>query len=258
MLIQADMIKKILNRLNDPKNPSLGPNIIYLKFFGLWFTDRPFEKTVLFYIFYIYGIIYLSSLFFNLVWKREYLIFVTLLHHSALTVGILKMHLFKNQHKKWEYVIKTMAEFEYDITENDETYKQILIKYQRYSRLITYVFLTFGYLCFMIFFVSYWIIDVICYQESRPIIKVFDVYLPFDDTSTFGRYASATFQTIFAVVALVYVIGWDTMVMSSMMFFSGQFKALKVRCAHALDSKNDEVCLWKLYKCHQTYVNLLG
>lgn len=251
------MFENLIKRFKDPNNPSLGANIIYLKLFLIWIADRTLIKTIIYYIFHVYCIVFVFSLFFNLIWKREYESFITLIHYSSLSLGVLKIYLFKKQYVRWERVIGVISEIEHDTSENNEEYKQILANYQRYSQKISFGFWGFGYICFGVFMTGYWIGCAIWYRQSHSTLKIFDAYFPFDDTSTLGHYGSVVLQTLFAVTSVAYVLCWDAMVLSAMMFFSGQFKALRVRCAHALDSKNEKESLWKLHKCHEIYIKLL-
>lgn len=240
-------------------NTSLGPVLKIFHFLGIWRRDTPLYKSMIFYFFQSYNIIFVINLCANLIINFEYKMFITFINYSAYYMSTMKVGSFARWHKDWESVVDSITEMEEEATENENSAHAIIVlKYRKYCHWVVYIFWVACGPIVIFMFVTYWLKDVkLSADFNEPMPHIFHAWTPFDQRTWFGRFVSALLQTIFGLSAPLHTCSWDSLVMSSMMFFAGQLKALRMRCAHALDEVDDDIRFKNLSKCHQHHINIL-
>lgn len=248
------VLKKISAILNDPSHPSLGPNLFFLKITCVWISERSRLKSFLYLIFHYYALLYFFSIILKLIVNFNASLLINIIQFSAFPLGIIKNLTFNKWHRRWERVVQIITELE---TEDDVYIKDIQSKFQYYSHLITYVYWIYGVIVTELFFIIFFYNNSSIRSDDVEYRNVFNALLPFDENSPIGRSLSIFLQMLYSSVMGAYNLGWDALVVASMVVIAGQLKMLRVRCAHSVINKNEEESLRNIYRCHRIYVKIL-
>lgn len=142
------------------------------------------------------------------------------------------------------------------LNKNDMEHGAIITRYIKWSRRVTYFF-------WMLAFFSNFSIFTEPYQKNQVnengtsvYLKIFDGYTPFSNEPP-GYYASMAVQTVLGHIVSAYVVGWDTLVVTIMIFFAGQLKITRVNCKRMIVAENNIVSHENIARCHHRHKTLL-
>lgn len=162
--------------------------------------------------------------------------------------------------RKMGKVSANCSEMELESQLDEESkYISIIIQHKKYSHIVIFGYITFGYFVNICFMVGFFINNIVLneFRSDVYIIHVFYALLPVDERTRSGRIISTILQFLYTEILLLFVLCWDTLVLASMISLIGQLKALHVRCNHALDSLNEEVHLINIVNCHKHYLTII-
>ncbi|XP_068630393.1 odorant receptor 10-like [Battus philenor] len=246
----------MLEFLENPLYPSLGPHLKLLGLTGIW---RPEPKSSLTrfksFIFYV-TICYFLSQYVKCAIDFNKQSFELIMHYAPFHIGIVKSCFFLKDYAKWNLLIDYLSLVERkQIEENKKEEREIMKDYITRNRRVTCFFWTLAFLSnFSIFSEPY--------QKNRTIengtsiyLNIFDGYTPFSREPP-GYYGSMAIQTILGHVVSAYVVGWDTMVVCIMIYFAGQLKISRLYAKQTIT--NDLIqSHGNIEKCHKFYIELI-
>ncbi|KAH9629221.1 hypothetical protein HF086_009611 [Spodoptera exigua] len=139
-------------------------------------------------------------------------------------MGIVKSCFFQKDYKKWQVLIDYMSSVERDqLSKNDKDHEKIIHEYIKRNRQVSYFFWALAFFSNFSIFTEPYQKNQINVNGTSVYLKIFDGYTPFDNEPP-GYYFSMLIQTVLGHIVSAYVVGWDTLVVSIMIFFAGQLK----------------------------------
>lgn len=242
------------------KNVSLSIDIRIVEFLGFWDFGRSRVPVPVYKLCLIYSILYLINIYLTLIFNYDFNSFMTFMQFSVLHLSIPKIFTYIKSRDKWMKIIELIAEIEeYSLKDKKSKYKSMVLMYRKYSHIFVIVFwisVIIIHVAFMgIFWPNYLLLDAT--KVNMKQINIFNVWLPIDEYTLKGRIVSGILQTIFIDITAVYIISWDTLAMSCLIFFIGQLKALRIRCVHLLEDPSEDMCMDSIFKCHQHYLKIV-
>lgn len=259
------MFNTIITKYKDPNNPSLGILIYLLKFFGIWPYGRAKYFTIIFKLIYFYLILIFLNTSVNTIVQLNYHMFANFIQYSALHLSIIKIYNLTERHKMWRKLFVQISEMDNEsVTCADSKSVTVILRYRQYSILIGLGFMCIGIVLNIIFISMFWFnniikIDLTKLDEKKLItMNILNPWLPFDETNKQGRWISGIIQSIYIEFTALYLLCWDSLVMSIMLLLAGHLKALKVRCECALDNPdaNDNIQFNNIVNCHKQYMKI--
>ncbi|XP_050682077.1 odorant receptor 49b-like [Leptidea sinapis] len=243
---------KITNMIEISKYPCLGPNLSLLKFVGLWhpILDRTAKiKLVLFF----FIISFFFSQYLKCVISFNIVSVKLILQYAPFHLGIIKACFFLKDYKHWISLIEYISIIE-TAQLSDKRVAKVMKSYIKYSRMVTYSFWTLAFFSnFSIFSEPYRSNHD---TENSSYVQIFDGYNPFSRVPS-GYYFGIAIQTILGHVVSAYVVGWDTCIVSIMIFFAGQLQISRVYCKRIGCLENDSANSNYIATFHHYYTNLI-
>nr|AST36275.1 putative odorant receptor OR49 [Hedya nubiferana] len=264
------MLGYILNKLENPKRPLLGPNVKALEFWGLLLPKNTVMK-------YIYVFLHISIIFFTAteyidIWfiKSDINLLLENLKITMLaSVSVIKVSTFLIWQKKWRMIVEYVTES--DISQrktDDKINKSIIKKMTTYSRKITYLYWFLMYTTVAVVMVQP-IIKYVFSQSYRDNVKsgeesyiqVVSSWVPFDKNTITGYLAACAFQSYAAIYGGGWITSFDTNAIVTMVFFKGELELLRRDSAAIFGTEKNPVSYDEARKrfkdCHRRHVNVV-
>lgn len=241
-------IRKYLKFLEDPEYPSLSPHLIGLMgISGLWHPIKTIGYAIKLFFLFLAVALFISQYIRSII-KFDYASMMILLQFAPFHFGIVKACTFHKNYKDWEDFINYTGRLEQkQLSEDDREVNKLLNNYINQNRYVTYFYWTMSFYSTISVFSAFY-----QHHEDENFV-IFDIYAPFIDY----HYAYIALQILIGYVASVYVVGWDTLVVAVMIFFSGQLKIAKHYCRNLIDAEDTEISHKKIAEFHQYYVTLI-
>ncbi|CAK1589468.1 unnamed protein product [Parnassius mnemosyne] len=260
------MLNNFLNKLEDPENPLLGPNIKALKFWGLLLHKQKFRRfldiflnvSVVFFVVTEYIDLWLNR-------NDSDLVLENLKSSMSSTSNALKVVTMYIWQKRWHEINDYVNRADkYQRSTSNLANKTIINKYTRYSRKITYV-----YWC-LIFFTGMVVIlqPLLKYALSSSYrynvkngteryVEVVRSWVPFDKTNFNNYIAISLFQSYATIIGIGWVTSFDTHVVVILVFFRVELEVLRNDCKDIFGSSespaNEDESFQRLKDCHRRY-----
>lgn len=250
-------IINILKFLEDPKYPSVGPHLKLLGFTGIW---HPHLKSVLGrfkqILFYITITFFFSQyikccIYFN----AESLKLI--LQYAPFHMGIVKVCFFQKDYNNWQRLIDYLSSVERNqLAKNDQKHDEIIDDYIKRNRKVSYFFWALAFFSNFSIFTEPYQKNQINVNGTSVYLNIFDGFTPFPKEPP-GYYMSMFIQTVLGHIVSAYVVGWDTLVVSIMIFFAGQLKITRLYCSQMIDAVNPNKSHINIAECHRFYTTLI-
>jgi hypothetical protein len=247
-----------LNFLEDPRYPSVGPHLRLLSLTGQWHPDlnTPIAKFKQ-YLFYI-TVTFFVSQYLKCCFKLKISYLLLILQYAPFHMGIVKSCFFQKDYKKWESIVDYITEVEQkQISSGDGKINRILKAYITRGRRVTYFFWALAILSNFSIFSEPYQKNQIVENGTSVYLKIFDGYMPFESDEPPGYYISMGIQTVLGHIVSAYVVGWDTLICTMMIFFAGQLKITRLICSRVVNARNPEQSHRNIAECHRFYVSLV-
>nr|QIJ45800.1 olfactory receptor [Glyphodes pyloalis] len=246
-------LSKLLSLLEDPRYPSVGPHLRLLGLTGIWQPKKTKIKQCIFYI----TVGFFFSQYVKCVIKFHPVPLKLILQYAPFHLGVVKACFFQKDFKKWKSIIDYVSDVECkEIAGRNDEKLRIITEYIKRSRKITYFFWALA-------FFSNFAIFSEPYQKNQAgtngtgvYLKVLDGYTPFSDEPP-GYYFSMLVQTVLGHMMSVYVVGWDTLVLTIMIFLKGQLRIMRLNYANIIDVKDADKSRNNIMKCHRFHVTFV-
>nr|QNS36236.1 olfactory receptor 49b [Mythimna separata] len=250
-------ILKIFEFLEDPEYPSIGPHLKLLGFTGLWHPNRNSLigrfKQVLFYVTITFFFSQYVKCFINLNPDSLKLI----LQYAPFHMGIVKSCFFQKDYKLWQRLIDYMSSVERgQLVKNDPKHYEIIKDYIKRNRKVSYFFWALAFFSNFSIFSEPYQKNQINVNGTSIYLNIFDGYTPFHKEPP-GYYFSMSIQTVLGHIVSAYVVGWDTLVVSIMIFFAGQLKITCYYCRMMIDAAHLDKSHRNIADCHRFYTTLV-
>ena len=250
-------ILSVLNFLEDPEYPSIGPHLKLLGLTGLWHPHRKSLtgrfKQILFYI----TITFFFSQYIRCFMKFNSASLKLILQYAPFHMGILKSCFFQWDYKKWELLISYMSSIERSqLAKNDPKHDEIIQTYIKRNRQVSYFFWALAFFSNFSIFSEPYQKNQINVNGTSIYLNIFDGYTPFDKEPP-GYYISMSIQTVLGHIVSAYVVGWDTLVVSIMIFFAGQLRITCLYCRLMIDAVNLNQSHCNIAECHRFHTTLV-
>nr|WCC57547.1 odorant receptor 27 [Papilio memnon] len=242
--------------LTNSKHPSLGPHLYLLGLTGIWQPDEKTQLTRLkMFIFYII-VAFFSSQYMKCIFHLNIESIQLILQYAPFHLGIVKACFFRKESETWSLLINYLSQVECkQIEGNEKKMIKIMENYIRRNRRVTYFFWALAFFSNFSIFSEPYAKNRIIKNGTSTYLNIFDGFVPFGREPP-GYYISMAIQTVLGHIVSAYVIGWDTMVASIMIFFAGQLKISRLHATEVVKSDVVETRRNIAY-CHKFHVELV-
>ncbi|XP_075985999.1 odorant receptor 13a-like [Anticarsia gemmatalis] len=264
------MLKKILQKLENPKRPLLGPNVKALQFWGLLLPNNFFKKY--FYILmHILVTVFTATEYID-VWfvKSDMNLLLNNLKITMLaTVSVCKVTTFLYWQKYWKSIIEYVTKADlYQRTTSDEKKIQIINDFTKYCRRITYLYWSLMYTT-VIIVMAQPIFKYFASETYRRSVKngtdsylqVVSSWVPFDKNNMVGYLTASAYQSYAAIYGGGWITSFDTNAIVVMVFFRAELELLRRDCREIFGKENSpaehSISLNRLKDCHRRHVELV-
>nr|AZB49440.1 olfactory receptor 26 [Heortia vitessoides] len=243
--------------LEDPRYPSVGPHLRLLGLTGLWHPDDHSKvtkfKRFLFYV----TITFFFSQYVKCLINFNAKSLMLILQYAPFHMGIVKTCFFQKDYEKWEKFISYMSSIERkQKASGDKTINSILDEYITRGRRVSYFFWALAFFSNFSIFTEPYQKNQVNENGSGVYLKIFDGYIPYSNEPP-GYYVSMVIQTFLGHIVSAYVVGWDTLVCTVMIFFAGQQKISKLCCSRMKVYDNPEQTHRNIVNCHHFHITLV-
>nr|AIT69889.1 olfactory receptor 35 [Ctenopseustis herana] len=251
-------IRNIFKFLEDPEHPSVGPHLGLLSLTGQWHPNETSICTRLKLAVFSVTVFLFCSQYVKCFVHVEINSLLLILQYAPFHMGIIKTTLFQKDYSKWKELISYMSSTERrQISEDESEVEEIMDIYIKRGRRVTYFFWALA------FFSNFSIFSE-PYQKNQTIengtdvyVKIFNFVTPFNQDVPPGYYVSMVIQTVLGHIVSAYVVAWDTLVVSTMIFFAGQLKISRIYCVRVIEAGSAEQSHRNIVMCHQFHVSLV-
>lgn len=240
---QSNMIFKkvasLAQALEDPKNPLLGPTLKGLYLFGLWQTGSKF-RTISFNTFHFTAVLFVVSQFVDVHSVRHDVNKV--LNNMSLTVlsliCVTKCYSYVLWQSSWRELLKEVSQEELrQMKKHDKITMQIMKKYIKYTRVITYLFWTMVFVTNLLLILSPLLkyLSSATYREEvknglEPLPQILCSWFPIDTTKMPGYLVSVIVHVIMGSQGSGVLAVYDMNAVAIMSYLKGQMVILKEHC----------------------------
>lgn len=250
-------ILKFLKFLEDPQYPSIAPHLKLLGLTGLWHPNLNSVtgrfKQILFYV----TITFFFSQYVKCFIKFNSDSLKLILQYAPFHLGILKSCFFQKDYKKWQLLIEYISSVERSqLAKSDPKRDEIIHGYIKRNRKVSYFFWALAFFSNFSIFSEPYQKNQINVNGTSIYLNIFDGYTPFSNEPP-GYYFSMAIQTVLGHIVSAYVVGWDTLVVSMMIFFAGQLRITCYYCRTMIDATNLNKSHLNIVECHRFHTTLV-
>lgn len=250
-------IRYVFSFLEDPEYPSVGPHLKLLRATGLWHSSvKSFLSVFKKFLFY-FTISFFFSQYIKCFIHLNPEPLKLILQYAPFHMGILKSCFFQKDFKNWKRLIEYMSTVERKQLEGEKKDCETVINdYINRNRKVSYFFWALAFFSNFSIFSEPYQKNQVNVNGTSVYLNIFDGYTPFSKEPP-GYYASMCIQTFLGHIVSAYVVSWDTLVVSIMIFFAGQLKITRIYCMRMIEPKNPTKSHHNIAKCHEFHTALV-
>nr|AST36267.1 putative odorant receptor OR35 [Hedya nubiferana] len=250
--------QNILSCLEDPDHPSAGPFLRFMNLTGNWHPHMELKLTRFKQVVYYITMFFFFSLYFKCVISLKLSALLYILQTAPFHMGTPKTIFFRKNYNEWEKLVGYMSTTErQQIADKDDEVLDIMDSYTQKSRKVNYLFWLLAFLCNISIFTEPYLKNTIVENGTDVYVKLFDIYVPFDQDVPPGYYYSMALQTVLGNIMSSYVVSWDSLVISALIFFAGQLKISRVYCSKMVDPQSRAKTHQNIVHCHRFHTSLV-
>nr|ALM26238.1 odorant receptor 53 [Athetis dissimilis] len=264
MILQK--VIKYTRKLEDPKNPLLGPTLKGLYYFGLWQTGSKF-RTIAYNCLHFSTFLFVISQCVDLYVIRNDINKV--LNNMSLTalsiICVAKCYSYVMWQGEWRKLAQYISEEEIiQIKRKDPLIRKHMEDYTTYTRIITYLFWV------MVFATNFLLIvtPFLKYASSHyredvrmgvePLPQILSSWFPFDNTKMPGYLVCVCVHVIMGSQGSGVLAVYDMTAVAVMTYLKGQMIILTEKCNRLFeDATSAEVVLDRIKECHRHHNALI-
>ncbi|CAB3243624.1 unnamed protein product [Arctia plantaginis] len=254
---KAWSLQHFLKFLENPSYPSVGPHLKLLGLVGLWRSDPTASVSRFKQFLFYFTITFFFSQYIKCLIKFNAESLKLILQYAPFHMGIVKSCFFQKNFSRWQNLIDYMSLIERSqLKKEDKNQSDMIESYIKRNRRISYFFWALAFFSNFSIFTEPYQKNQINMNGTSVYLYIFDGYTPFRKEPP-GYYMSMLIQTVLGHVVSAYVVGWDTLVVSIMIFFAGQLKISRLHCSQTIDASSPEKSHENIANCHRFHVNLI-
>ncbi|XP_032521987.1 odorant receptor 4-like [Danaus plexippus] len=263
-------IQRLLQKLEDPKRPLLGPTIKWLKLYGLILPRTRKGKMIYLSILTVMGLFIISEYVDMIIMRNDVNHLLLNFKYSMLSsVNVIKVITMYAWHKHWMGIFKFTTRVDIERRNSpDPIYRETVRKYTKYCRIITYIYWFLGY-CTVIMIVvqpaAKYLLSSTYRQNvkdgTEKFLEVVNSWTPFDKTTMSGYLISNIIQGVASLYSGGWITSYDTNAFVLMIFFRGELELLRRDCRSLFGTEENPVTKEEAQKridhCHQRHNDIL-
>lgn len=264
------MLSRLLEKLENPERPLLGPTYKALTFWGLLLSQNVIKK-YFHLLMYLTLITFVASEFVDL-WlikadMKRALNNVKSTLFSLITT--FKLIVFLYGQKDWKAIIDyvTKADFAQRKSTNSKNI-DIINKYTKYCRILTYLYwsLLVVTIAMIVFVPVFKFILSPSYRANtrngtEDYLQVISSWVPFDKSTFKGYLGAFVYQVCATICGIFFMLSFDTNAMAIMIFFRGELEMLRIDSSNIYGEENqlidDTAALNRLKDCYRRHIELV-
>lgn len=239
------MIKEFLNSLEDPNRPLLAPNYWLLKKIGLLLPNSKYSKYAYIFLHELVTFFVITQYMELYVIKSDLDQVLTNLKISMLSiVCVVKTNTFIFWQNVWKEVLDYITEADkYEREHRDKTKGDILDRYTKYCRRVTY----FYWVLVFTTFITVTHTPILRYLSSAQYREelhngtelfphIFSSWMPIDKYHSPGSWITVLWHVFMCAYGATIMGAYDTNIIVIMVFFGGKLELLRERSKQMLGS----------------------
>ncbi|CAG9124768.1 unnamed protein product [Plutella xylostella] len=239
----------------DPKYPSMGLAIVYLRIIGLWQLKRVnYIVPICLYVAFGSQIVYI---FFS---NRPIHYFVNMFQTGFFHLGLAKIALYYYNYPKWMETFDWLSEKELE-QQHDAHLKTVVDKYTKYGNNISWIYLVVSYMTWVINYGENLLMVIVQMETLHEIDPTYISFFWLWPTEPLrGRwnvYPYIILQFFYAFLTCTYLLAFNVLCVSTMIAMAGQIEALSEMFRRALDTDSEEEQYRNLITCYKRYADIL-
>lgn len=244
------MITEFLERFEDPKRRLLGPNIWIMTWIGLILPENKLFKIlyifmhelVTFFVITEYIEIYVVRFDLGQVIENITISFLSI-------ICVIKANAFLFDQNRWKQVLEYVTEAdEYERVHQDEIRGEIIDRYTKYCRKVTYFFWVLVIATFFtaistppLKFLSSRNFREGFHNGTEPFPHIYSSWMPFDKNRSPGSWITVIWHTSMCAYGCSLVASYDTSIIVIMSFFGGKLELLREQAKLMLGAPGIEI-----------------
>ncbi|XP_061709435.1 odorant receptor 49b-like [Cydia pomonella] len=251
-------LQNMLRCLEDPEHPSGGPYLRFLNLTGNWHPNMELKSTRFKQLVYYMTMAFFFSQYLKCVMSLNLSALLFILQTAPFHMGTPKTIYFRKDHHLWQKLIDYISRTELrQLSDEDEEVIDIIEEYIGKGRRVIYLFWFMAISCNISIFTEPYQKNQFMENGTDIYVPLFHFYFPFNQDVPPGYYYSMFLQTILGNIMSTYVISWDSLVISTFIFFAGQLKISRVYCTKIIDPESKEQSHENIIKCHRFHTSLI-
>ncbi|KAJ8732410.1 hypothetical protein PYW07_015009 [Mythimna separata] len=263
-------MNKILQSLEDPERPFLGPNYWIIQSVGLLLPQSLLSKIIYILIHEIVAFFVITQYMELYVIRSDLDLVLTNMKISMLSVVcIVKVNSFIFWQKYWREVLDYVTEADkFERLSGDPIKTMIVDTYTKYCRRLSYFY-------WAIVFTTFWTttgtplmtyLSSFTFRENmrngtEPFPHIFSSWMPFDKYHSPGCWITVVWHVLLCAYGAAVMAAYDTCIVVIMVFFGGKLDLLRERCKQMFGAFgtviSDKECKEVVRELHDIHVTML-
>ncbi|XP_026329013.1 odorant receptor Or2-like [Hyposmocoma kahamanoa] len=244
------MITEFLERLEDPERYLLGPNMWVMTWMGLILPENIFFKVAYIFVHELVTFFVISQYMEIYVVRSDLDQVIENVKVSLLSIiGVIKSNAFLFGQNRWKKVLEYVTEAdEYERVHKDKIRGEIIDRYTKYCRRVTYFFWVLLFVTFvtvistpLLTFLSSRNFREGFHNGSEPFPHIYSSWMPFNKNRSPGSWITVMWHTFMCAYGCTLMAAYDTSVIVIMSFFGGKLDLLRERAKLMLGSPGNGI-----------------
>ncbi|CAK1547604.1 unnamed protein product [Leptosia nina] len=256
------MFKRMLNKLEDPNRPFLGPVDKYLSFWGMWLPSG-FKRRCFAILLHVLETIFIITEFIDIFCVKGslHLLLTNLKFSMQGLINICKAWSFIAWQKDWRDVCDYVTRADLANRSGNLKTKNNIAKYTQYCRKVMFIYCQFTFVTafVVIFQPAFKYLLTSKYRDNvksgdEKYMQVVSSWVPFNKYEMPGYFFTCLIQGYGTLMAAVWISSYDMIALSVIIYIRAEVEALRIDTA---DIFNGGVPLRNIEYCHKRHVELL-
>nr|QKE45423.1 OR31 [Helicoverpa assulta] len=261
-------MNSILQNLEDPDRPFLGPNYWIIKNMGLLLPKNLLAKILYIILHEIVAFFVITQYMELYVIRSDLDLVLTNMKISMLSVVcIVKVHSFIFWQKHWREVLDYVTAADKFERQSDDPIKSRVVEtYTRYCRRLTYFYWVLVFTTFLtttgtplMRYLSSSSFRQNMRNGTEPFPHIFSSWMPIDKYHSPGCWITVLWHTLLCAYGAAIMAAYDTCIVVIMVFFGGKLDLLRERCKQMFGPStiSDRQCEEVVRQLHGIHVMML-
>nr|ALM26218.1 odorant receptor 29 [Athetis dissimilis] len=263
-------MNSILQSLEDPKRPLLGPNYWIITKMGLLLPQNKLNRIIFIIIHEIVALFVITQYMELYVIRSDLDLVLTNMKISMLSVVcVVKVNTFIFWQKHWQEVFDYITEADkFERQSKDPMKVKIVEAYTKYCRRLSYFYWALVTVTFftttgtpLMRYLSSSTFRENMRNGTEDFPHIFSSWMPFDKYHLPGNWITVVWHVVLCAYGAGIMAAYDSLVVVIMVFFGGKVDLLRERCRQMFgeegDTISDEKCEEVVRQLHNIHVTML-